>query len=112
MKRDIHPKYYSDSEVTCACGNSFVTGSTKKSIQVEICAACHPFFTGKMKFIDTMGRVEKFQKRQAAAKKKGFVKKTVRKTEKSKKDEARPTTLKEMIQSEKRKSTSVGKKSK
>jgi len=103
MKKGIHPKYYSDCQVTCACGNTFVTGSTQKTIQVEICSACHPFFTGKMKFIDTMGRVEKFQKRQKAAKKKGFVKKAVRKSQKAKKDEGRPATLKEMIQSQKKK---------
>ncbi len=106
MKKDIHPKYYSDCQVTCACGNNFTTGSTKKTIQVEICAACHPFFTGKMKFIDTMGRVEKFQKSLTAAKKRSFVKKSDRKSQKSKQEESRPTTLKEMIQQERKKSKS------
>ncbi len=103
MKKGIHPKYYNDCQVTCACGNTFTTGSTKKTIQVEICNACHPFFTGKMKFIDTMGRVEKFQKKQAVAKKKVFVKKSDRKNLQVEKDQAKPTTLKEMIQAEKRK---------
>ena len=62
MKKDIHPKY-EETKVTCGCGNSFVTRSTKKDIHVEICSACHPFFTGKMKFVDTTGRVEKFQRK-------------------------------------------------
>ena len=60
MKKDIHPKY-EETNVTCGCGNTFVTRSTKKNITVEICSACHPFFTGKMKYVDTTGRVEKFQ---------------------------------------------------
>jgi len=62
MKEGIHPKY-EEATVTCGCGNVFTTRSTKKIISVEICSACHPFFTGKMKFIDTTGRVEKFQKK-------------------------------------------------
>jgi large subunit ribosomal protein L31 len=62
MKKAIHPEYV-ESTVTCGCGNKFVTRSTKKNITVEICSACHPFFTGKMKFIDTTGRVEKFQRK-------------------------------------------------
>jgi large subunit ribosomal protein L31 len=62
MKEGIHPAYV-ESTVTCGCGNKFVTRSTKKSISVEICSACHPFFTGKMKFIDTTGRMERFQKK-------------------------------------------------
>ncbi|MBI2808323.1 MAG: 50S ribosomal protein L31 [Planctomycetes bacterium] len=62
MKKDIHPKY-EETTVKCGCGNEFKTRSTKKNISVEICSACHPFFTGKMKFVDTTGRVEKFQKK-------------------------------------------------
>ena len=62
MKKDIHPKY-EETTVTCGCGNNFVTRSTRKNIAVEICSACHPFFTGKMKYVDTAGRVEKFQKK-------------------------------------------------
>ena len=62
MKTGIHPQYV-DATVTCGCGNKFATRSTKKEIHVEICSACHPFFTGKMKFVDTTGRVEKFQKK-------------------------------------------------
>jgi len=59
MKEGIHPEYY-DVKVTCGCGASFVTRSTKKEIRLEICSSCHPFFTGKQKFVDTTGRVEKF----------------------------------------------------
>ena len=62
MKDGIHPKY-EECTVTCGCGAKFVTRSTRKAINVEICSACHPFFTGKMKFLDTTGRVEKFQKK-------------------------------------------------
>lgn len=62
MKDGIHPEYQ-DTSVTCACGNAFTTRSTAKTLHVDICAACHPFYTGKQKFVDTAGRVEKFQKR-------------------------------------------------
>lgn len=61
MKKDIHPKYYQNSKVTCSCGNSFEVGSTQESIEAEVCSACHPFYTGTAKFIDTAGRVDKFQ---------------------------------------------------
>lgn len=63
MKNDIHPKYYSDCKVSCVCGNTFTTGSTEPEIKVELCSACHPFYTGKQKFVDTARRVEKFQER-------------------------------------------------
>jgi len=62
MKDKIHPKY-AEATVTCACGNTFKTRTTVGDIKVEICSACHPFFTGKQKLIDTTGRVEKFLKR-------------------------------------------------
>ncbi len=62
MKDGIHPKYV-DCKVTCACGNSFVTRATKPELHLEICSNCHPFFTGKQKFVDTAGRVEKFRKK-------------------------------------------------
>jgi len=58
MKKDIHPKY-EKAIISCACGNSFETGSTKKNMKIEICSACHPFFTGKQKIVDTAGRVER-----------------------------------------------------
>lgn len=62
MKQDIHPDY-KQTTITCACGNVIETGSTLENITVEICSACHPFFTGKQKLVDTGGRVEKFNKR-------------------------------------------------
>ncbi|MCK4530746.1 MAG: 50S ribosomal protein L31 [Candidatus Marinimicrobia bacterium] len=62
MKSGIHPKY-DEVTVTCACGNSFKTRSTAGNLKVEICSACHPFFTGKQKFLDTAGRIEKFNKK-------------------------------------------------
>lgn len=63
MKKDIHPKYYPKAKVTCSCGNTFEVGSTTPVIHVEVCSACHPFYTGTAKFIDTAGRVDKFQER-------------------------------------------------
>jgi len=70
MKKEIHPTYYEDAKVTCACGASFIVGSTKKELAVEICSACHPFYTGLDKVMDTAGRVEKFKTRRAKATKK------------------------------------------
>ncbi len=68
MKAEIHPQYYTDAKVSCSCGNTFTIGSTQKEIKVEICSACHPFFTGNEKVIDSAGRVERFKARRAAAK--------------------------------------------
>lgn len=65
MKKDIHPKYYPNAQVRCACGNTFTVGSTKEFSEVEICSACHPFYTGTEKIVDTMGQVQKFKKRLA-----------------------------------------------
>ena len=62
MKEKIHPKYQT-CMVTCGCGNSFETRSTVKKLSVEICSNCHPFYTGKQKFVDTAGRVEKFMRK-------------------------------------------------
>ena len=64
MKTEIHPEYV-ESRVTCSCGNSFVTRSTKAEMHVELCSECHPFYTGKQKLVDTGGRVERFQRRAA-----------------------------------------------
>jgi large subunit ribosomal protein L31 len=61
MKQTIHPKWFEEAKVSCACGNTFTVGSTKPEIHTEICNKCHPFFTGEMRFVDTLGRVEKFQ---------------------------------------------------
>jgi len=68
MKPNIHPTYYHDAKVICACGHTFITGSTVAEIHVEICSKCHPFYTGVKKFIDTVGRVERFEKKRSEAK--------------------------------------------
>lgn len=66
MQDGIHPKYY-DTEVHCGCGNKFTTRSTRKELKLDICSSCHPFYTGKLKFIDTAGRIDKFKKKFSAA---------------------------------------------
>lgn len=68
MKKDIHPQYNKNCPVKCACGNNFTTGSTKDDIYVEICGACHPFYTGKQKLVDAARRVEKYQIKTAKSK--------------------------------------------
>ena len=88
--------------MTCACGNTFTVGSTRPSISVEICAKCHPFFTGEMRFVDTLGRVEKFQQRQQAhmgapksvSKK---MKKVIKQKQEAEEEAKRPKSLKEML---------------
>ena len=69
MKADIHPTYFDKATATCACGAVYTVGSTMESFSVEICATCHPFYTGLDKVLDTTGRVDKFKKRMAAVKK-------------------------------------------
>ncbi|MFH1656742.1 MAG: 50S ribosomal protein L31 [Candidatus Nealsonbacteria bacterium] len=65
MKKEIHPKYYSKAKTHCSCGSEFEIGSTKENMEIEICSKCHPFYTGKEKVVDTLGRVERFKKRLA-----------------------------------------------
>ncbi len=67
MKASIHPAYVDDAVITCACGAKFETGSTSKTLSIEICSQCHPFYTGKKKYIDTTGRVERFKTRAGKA---------------------------------------------
>lgn len=67
MKQDTHPTWFPEAQVICACGNNFTTGSTMEQIRVEICSNCHPFFTGQAKFVDTLGQVERFQKKTQAS---------------------------------------------
>lgn len=67
MKTGVHPEYFDKAKVSCSCGNSFTVGATQKEIHVEICSACHPFYTGNEKIVDSAGRVEKFKARRAAA---------------------------------------------
>lgn len=63
MKQDLHPNYFPEATVTCACGNTFTTGSTKAELKVEICSECHPFYTGKQKFDERGGRIERFKQK-------------------------------------------------
>lgn len=84
MKTGIHPQWYHDAVVTCGCGNTFVTGSTMQTLQVDICSKCHPFFTGEVRFVDRQGRVDRFmQKMQAAQAQQG---KKVKKNAKGKQE--------------------------
>jgi large subunit ribosomal protein L31 len=77
MKANLHPTWFPEAKVVCACGNTFTTGSTTELIKVEICSQCHPFFTGQQKFVDTLGQVDKFQKKAQEAEKKKEVKKQI-----------------------------------
>lgn len=99
MKAQIHPTWYNDAKVTCACGNTFTTGATVPEIHVEVCYNCHPFYTGSMKFVDAAGRVDAFKAKMAAAGKKVMSKTEKRRLKREKKlqEEAeRPTTLTEL----------------
>ncbi len=80
MKTGVHPTYYSEMTISCACGNTIVTGSTKKEMKTELCSACHPYYTGKQRLVDAAGRVEKFRARQKVS----DDKKAATKTKKSK----------------------------
>ena len=104
MKKEIHPEYYPEAKVTCACGNTFTIGSTQSEIEVEVCSACHPFYTGQSRFIDTEGRVEKFERRRKEAETEA--KREEEKTRREEKERIRrekekeetPKTLKEMLE--------------
>lgn len=99
MQTAIHPTYHPDTKVMCACGNTFITGSTMSEIKVEVCSKCHPFYTGQVKYLDTMGRVEKFQKKQKDAIKTQavLVQKKKQKIELKKQEDNAPKTLREML---------------
>lgn len=101
MKQNIHPDYL-EMAVTCACGNTFTVGGSRKALHVDVCNKCHPFITGTQKFIDAMGRVDKFMaKRQAAA---GYVKKNKKGQETA---DRTPKSLKEMLEAKKKSDQSV-----
>ena len=91
MKKEIHPKWYPEAKIGCACGHEMTAGATVPEIKVEICSQCHPFYTGQEKLVDTAGRVEKFEKKMAAAKPKPKTRK------KKEKVDEKPKTLKEML---------------
>jgi large subunit ribosomal protein L31 len=96
MKKDIHPKYHTECLVNCVCGNSFTTGSTVPEIKVELCSACHPFYTGKQKLVDTARRVEKFGIKVAAKDKaaSGIKGKKVKKAERAEAKANKEVTVK------------------
>ncbi|PWU22526.1 50S ribosomal protein L31 [Candidatus Cerribacteria bacterium 'Amazon FNV 2010 28 9'] len=100
MKANIHPNWNHQATVTCACGNTFQTGSTNDEIRVDICYACHPFYTGSMKFVDVQGRVDRFTKLRDAAKAKQAQVGNKKAAETKK---AQPLSLKEMLEAEKSK---------
>jgi large subunit ribosomal protein L31 len=83
MKKGIHPEYYKDAKIICACGAIFQIGATEKEMHIEICSQCHPFYTGKKKVIDTMGRVDRFMKltEKSASKKQAIKKERAKKKE-------------------------------
>lgn len=94
MKKGIHPQLYYNAVITCACGNTFTTISTKKDIQVEICSACHPFYTGQKRYIDTEGQIDKFTKKLKAAQ---TMQKPQKKSKKEEKPQEKPVlTLKDL----------------
>lgn len=97
MKSQIHPQYFSEAQVICACGNRFTVGSTVETIHIELCNKCHPFYTGEQRFVDTESRIKKFQHKQEVAKK-YVVKKEEKKAEEKKRKEA-PKSLREMLES-------------
>ena len=104
MNKDIQPQVYTDTVVTCACGNKFTTISTKQALSVEICSACHPFFTGQQKFVDTEGRIDKFAKKRKLAEEKQsqIADRKAKKTGKTATGErAEKQTLKDLLQESK-----------
>jgi len=99
MKKGIHPTWYPEAKVACACGNTFTTGATVPEINVEICSACHPFYTGQMKYVDTAGRVEAFLTKQSKAKEKVISKAEKRRLKREKRIQQeleKPETLSEL----------------
>lgn len=99
MKSTIHPQWFEACKVTCACGNVFTVGATVADMKLDICGKCHPFFTGEMKFVDTMGRVERFQKKLNVGQQMASVL-SDKKKKKKEREEAiarQPKSLKEML---------------
>lgn len=98
MQTNIHPQWFDDAQFVCVCGNTFTIGSTKQAIRVEICSTCHPFYTGEMRFVDTMGRVDKFQQKQKIAQAQKAQLDVKRKKKLEKQEQIRsPKSLREML---------------
>lgn len=99
MKKNLQPKVHTDCIVTCACGNTFKTTSTLPKITVDICSKCHPFYTGKQRYVDTEGRIEKFEKKlKATQKKQASIKTKKSKKTEEKTESKKRRTLKEMLE--------------
>jgi len=97
MKKEIHPQYYPEAKIICACGNIITVGSTVKEMKVEVCSACHPLYTGKKKLLDATGRVERFKKiAEKAAKKKELKKKKKSRVKKNKAEIKKVTSKKKL----------------
>lgn len=100
MKANIHPTWYPETKVVCACGNTFTIGSILPEIRVEICANCHPFYTGQMRYVDTTGRVDRFKEKLQNIKGKNMVskkeKRALKKQQKLEQEVLKPTTLNEV----------------
>lgn len=99
MKVNLHPQWFAEAKVTCACGNTFTVGATVPEIKVEVCYNCHPFYTGQMKFVDTAGRVDAFMAKRGAAKNDVLSKtekRRLKRLKRMKEEEERPETLEEL----------------
>lgn len=94
MKTGIHPEYFPNATITCACGNALTVGSTIQDIHIELCSVCHPFYTGKQKLVDTSRRVERFEAKRVAKDKLGHVQGKRVKKEKRAAVKAEKTTVK------------------
>lgn len=99
MKSGIHPKWNQQATVKCGCGNTFQTGSMNDTIQVDVCSACHPFYTGELRFVDTQGRVERFSQKRAAAQAKTASSKSKKKNDKK---QDKTLSLRDMLEAEKK----------
>lgn len=108
MKAQGHPNWFQDAKITCACGSSFNTGSTMEAIRVEICSKCHPLFTGQQKFVDTLGQVERFERKKAESAKKAEVKKAIIEARKSRAtdDKKEKSSLKDLLMQARKQATS------
>lgn len=93
MKQAIHPQFFEQAQVICACGHKFTTGSTQEVIHVELCSNCHPFYTGEQRFVDSASRIQKFQKKQETA----ALHITKKKEKEQRKEQGAPKTLREML---------------
>jgi large subunit ribosomal protein L31 len=96
MKKDIHPKYFREAKIICACGNIIITGSTKPETKIEVCSACHPFYTGKKRLVDTAGQLDRFKKRfDKSAQMKADIEKKAKEAKEAKKKAKTPKVEKE-----------------